>query len=246
MRSLLLLLCVTLALIGCDRHEPTHGAASSEASTQPARTGTASIRGIVMLSGRAPQMATIANKPCHDGAPPLKEEKVVTDGSGHLQNVIVYLEDAPPAPPAANLPQETLDQVNCQYVPHVVALRTGQTLHVTTGDAAMHNVHGLCTANEPFNFALVRPGQSRDLIFARAEMFPVSCDVHPWMKAYVHVFTHPYFAVTGSDGSFEIHNVPAGTYTLVAWQENYGSLEQQVTTPEHQTTSADFAFQSGH
>jgi plastocyanin len=189
-------------------------------------------------------MAMIPNKPCHDGAPPLIEEKVVSDGSGHLQNVVVYLEDAPPAPPGKPSPV-TLDQVNCQYVPHVVALRTGQTLHVATSDAAMHNVHGLCIVNDAFNFALVRPGQSKDLTFAQPEMFPVSCDVHPWMKAYVHVFAHRYFAVTRSDGSFEIPNVPSGAHTLIAWQENYGTLKQPVTTADHEVRTADFTFQSG-
>lgn len=198
-----------------------------------------------MLAGKPPVMATIPNKPCHPGAPPLKEQRVVTDGSGHLANVVVYLEDAPAAAPAAGLPPVVLDQVNCQYVPHVVALRTGQTLHVTSSDPAMHNVHGLCTDNDPFNFALVRPGQSKDLTFSQPETFPVTCDVHPWMKAYVHVFAHPWFAVTQADGTFEIRDVPAGKYTLVAWQENYGTLKQPITVADGKTTPAQFTFRSG-
>ena len=191
-------------------------------------------------------MPTLPNKPCHDGAEPLKDETVVTDGSGHLQNVVVYLEDAPAAPPSTNLPAVVLDQKNCQYIPHVLALRTAQKLHVTTSDPVIHNVHGMCAVNEPFNFALIRAGQAKDLTFNQPEAFPVRCDVHPWMKAYVHVFSHPYFMVTGPDGTFEIPNVPTGTYMLVAWQENYGTLRQKVTTSDHQTTSADFIFQSGH
>jgi plastocyanin len=237
--------CCALLLIGCEK-DKSGKATPAPASTQPVRTGTATIHGTVTLSGRAPVMPTLPNKPCHEGAEPLKDESVVADESGHLQNVVVYLEDAPPAPPASDLPAVVLDQKNCQYIPHVLALRTGQTLHVTTSDPVIHNVHGLCAVNEPFNFALIRAGQSKDLTFAQPEPFPVRCDVHPWMKAYVHVFVHPYFAVTGRDGTFEIHNVPAGTYMLVAWQENYGTLKQKVSTSDHQTASADFVFQSGH
>jgi plastocyanin len=175
----------------------------------------------------------------------LKEESVVADESGHLQNVIVYFENAPPAPPAQNLPPVALDQVNCQYVPHVVALRAGQTLHVTTNDPTLHNVHGLCTANEAFNFALIAAGQSRDLSFSQPESFLVRCDVHPWMKADVAVFAHPFFAVTDKNGHFQIDHVPPGTYTLATWQEKYGILRQSVKVDDGKRVDASFTYQSG-
>jgi hypothetical protein len=190
-------------------------------------------------------MATIPNQPCHAGAPTLNEESVVVDDRGHLQNVIVYLESPPPAPPE-NLPPITLDQLNCRYVPHVIALRTGQTLHVVSSDATLHNVHGECVVNEPFNFAMVAAGQSRDLTFARPERFALRCDVHPWMKAFVAVFDHPYFAVTGSDGKFEIRNVPSGSYVLVAWQERYGQQHVPITVIDAHETPSSFVFQSGN
>ena len=200
------------------------------------------MRGIVTLAGKPPVMAMIANQPCHSGAGPLREETVVADESGHLQNVIVFLEDPPPAPPGQNLPSIVLDQVNCRYVPHVLALRAGQTLHVTTSDPTLHNVHGTCTANDPFNFALVAPGQSKDLNFQQPELFPIRCDVHSWMKAYVQVFSHPFFAVTDKNGVFEIENVPAGSYTLAAWQEKYGTLRQSVKIDDGRVTEASFTF----
>lgn len=243
-RSIIALLVAALvsAVLGCDRKPARQ---SAPATTGPVRTGTAVIRGTVSLAGKSPEMATIPNQPCHAGAGPLKEESVVVDAEGHLQNVIVYLENAPAAPAAVNLPPVVLDQVNCRYVPHVVALRTGQTLHVTTSDPTMHNVHGLCTINEAFNFALVAKGQSRDLVFTEPERFPVRCDVHPWMKAYIQVFPHPWFAVTAADGSFEIRNVPSGTYTLVAWQEKYGEQRIPVTAVDGQTVTTPITFQSG-
>lgn len=233
---------LAFAVVGCDR-KPAKP--SAPAPTGPVRTGTASIRGTVTLAGKPPEMATLPNQYCHPGAGPLKEESVVVDGQGHLQNVIVYLENAPAAARASNLPPVVLDQANCRYVPHVVALRTGQALHVTTSDPTLHNVHGLCTVNEAFNFALVAPGQSKDLVFNEPERFPIRCDVHPWMRAYVQVFAHPWFAVTAADGSFEIRDVPAGSYTLVAWQEKYGEQRIAVTIPDGQTVSAPITFQSG-
>jgi len=234
-----ILVAVFLALPGCDRTSPKP---SAPPPAGPVRTGIGIIRGVVNLSGKPPEMAAIPNRPCHAGAPPLRDESVVTYGDGHLQNVIVYLQDAPPAPIATTLPAFALDQVNCQFVPHVVGLRTGQTLHVSSGDPTLHNVHGLCTVNDAFNFALIAAGQSKDLSFSQPERFPVRCDVHPWMKAYVQVFDSPYFAVTAKDGSFEICNVPPGTYTLIAWQERYGELRRSVDVSDEHTAEASFEY----
>lgn len=242
-RAVFCLLLALCGLAGCDR---TPSRQSTSQATGPVRTGTAIIRGIVSLSGKPPHMATIPNQPCHAGAPPLRDESVVVNSQGHLQNVIVYLENPPAAPPAANLPAVSLDQMNCQFVPHVVALRTGQTLHVSSSDPTLHNVHGLCTVNDAFNFALVAAGQSKDLTFSQPERFPVRCDVHPWMKAFVQVFDHPWFAMTAKDGTFQIRNVPAGSYTLVAWQERYGESRTAITIADGQTIDVPFTYQSGH
>jgi plastocyanin len=238
----LILMAMLLPLSGCDRTAPKQ---SPPAQTGPIRAGTGIIRGTVSLAGKPPDMAAIPNQPCHAGAPALRDGSVVVNGDGRLQNVVIYLESPPPAPPPANFPAVSLDQVNCQFVPHVLALRTGQTLHVSSSDPTLHNVHGLCTVNDAFNFALVAAGQSKDLTFSQPERFPVRCDVHPWMKGFVEVFDHPYFAVTAKDGSFEIRNVPSGTYTLVAWHERYGELHTTVKATDGQTSNASFTFQSG-
>jgi hypothetical protein len=212
---------------GCDRGSGTTSAPASR-PTVPAGKGV--IAGTVVLAGRAPEMREIPNSACHPGGPLVREESVVVDDGGRLANVVVYLKDGPPvdvpmAPPAV------LDQVGCRYVPHVVALRTGQTLTVRSSDATPHNVHGQCAVNPAFNVGMTGPGQSRDFTFARPETFKVGCDVHPWMAAHVAVFDHPLFAVTGAGGRFEIRSVPPGTYTLIAWHERLGTREKQVTVP---------------
>lgn len=213
--------------------------------TGPIRTGTGVIRGTITLAGKPPQMEMIPNQPCHAGAKPFADESVVVDSSGHLHNVVVYLENAPPAAPAYDLPSVVLNQIDCRFVPHVVALRTGQNLHVVSSDPTLHNVHGECTINDSFNFAMVTAGQSKDLSFPQPEAFAVRCDVHPWMKAFVHVFAHPYFAISATDGSFEIRNVPPGSFTLVAWQEKYGILRLPIVVSNGNATPASFTFQSG-
>ena len=235
------ILACGLIAAGCEKKQT----AAPAVPVGPVRVGTGIIEGTVTLTGKPPVVAMLANQPCHDGAKPIRDESVVVSEDGGLQNVIVYLEDAPPAPLAGDLPPVVLDQVDCQYVPHVIGLRIGQTLTMTTHDPTMHNVHGMCTVNDAFNFAFVAPGQSHDLRFAQPELFPVRCDVHPWMKAWVHVFAHPYFAVTGSDGKFEIKNVPPGSYTLVAWQEKYGTLRATVTAIDSRVVFIPFTFQSG-
>ena len=97
----------------------------------------------------------------------------------------------------------------------------------------MHNIHGLPKVNKEFNFGMPKSLKEKSVIFTKAEnVFVIKCDVHPWMKSYTQVFDHPYFAVTGSDGSFSINNVPDGTYEAVAWQEKFGSkrvMTQSVT-----------------
>ena len=104
-----------------------------------------------------------------------------------------------------------LDQVHCQYVPHVVALQAGQKLTVHSADDTMHNIDGHPSINPQFNVAQSHAGASRALSFQAAEIFPVKCDVHPWMQAYIAVFDNNCFAVTKDDETFEIHNVPPGS-----------------------------------
>ncbi len=82
--------------------------------------------------------------------------------------------------------------------------------------------------------------------FPAAEiMVPVGCDVHGWMTAYIGVVDHPYFAVTGSDGSFELPNLPPGDYEIEAWHELYGTQTINVTVGESESATADFTFEGG-
>ena len=126
-----------------------------------------------------------------------------------------------------------IDQKGCVYSPHVLGVQAGQPVKILNSDATMHNIHGLPKVNKEFNFGMPKSLKEKSVVFNKAEdVFVIKCDVHPWMKSYTQVFDHPYFAVSGTDGSFSIPNVPDGTYEAVAWQERLGDknkLTQSVT-----------------
>jgi Carboxypeptidase regulatory-like domain len=219
--------------------------ATSAASTQ----GTASVRGKVKFEGTAPKAAPInmaADPSCAKQHPsPVLSQEVLTDTNGDLQNVIVYIADGlgdrkfdPPSQPAV------IEQKGCMYVPHMLALQANQPLEVVNHDPTTHNVHLVPTSNREWNKA-EPPGAKIDESIPREEVaIPVKCNVHPWMRSYVAVFKHPYFAVTGKDGSFDFSNLPPGTYTVKAWQEKLGTATQTITVGANETKAIDFVFKS--
>ncbi len=177
---------------------------------------------------------------CTPGSTPAMDESLLVNADGGMRNVVVFIKDGPNlAGPVAGDAQ--LTQKNCQYEPHVMAIRTGQNLVVTSQDATIHNVHVESDANPAQNFS-ESIGGTHTLNFALPEVVRFKCDVHPWMTAYAYVFNHPCFAVTDADGKFEIDHLPAGTYTLVAWQEKLLTQEMQVTVSADKPVKADFEY----
>ena len=240
-----LVLGAVLALAGCGEEQdpvaPEPGPTTTRAAAGPSATGGAgSIRGTVSLVGRPPEMRVIENKPCHPGATPIREETVVADADGRLANVVAFLREAPPS--ADVLPPARLDQVNCRFVPHVLALKTGQVLRVTSSDATLHNVHTLSEANPSRNEGFTKPGATKDMSFAEPEEFTVRCDVQHWMNAKIHVFDHAHFTVTDAAGGFELKDVPAGAYTLVLRHELFGELERPVDVAAGKTVTASATY----
>jgi hypothetical protein len=241
------LVAIAALAIGCKEGSATSkpaGASETPRAAGPsAAGGKGVIRGVVSLKGEPPEMREIPNQPCHAGAPPLHEETVVADDHGHLANVVVFLREAPKAASNATPPPAVLDQVNCRYVPHVLALQTGQKLLVKTSDPAVHNVHVMAEANGARNISMQPGAAPVAMSFAQPESFSVRCDIHPWMHAIVNVFDHGCFAVTGPDGSFELKDVPAGQYTLVFRHELFGEIEQTVELTDGQTLTQDSTYE---
>jgi len=172
------------------------------------------------------------------------EEVLVSDGK--LQNVFVYIKDGLGNKSFAVPQQEVvLDQNGCMYVPHVLGIQRNQNLKVTTSDDTTHNIHPLPKKNLEWN--VNQPPKADPIIrkFNQEEvMIPVKCNQHPWMKAYIGVLSHPFYAVTGKDGSFELKGVPPGEYTIGAWHEKYGEKTQKITVGAKESKTVDFTFKA--
>ena len=122
----------------------------------------------------------------------------------------------------AKSPKAELDQKNCEFLPYVQAIHQDQTLVIKSSDPVNHNVRYAAFANSPFNQIMAPKGEIEVKLVAERRPIVMACDIHSWMKAYIMVFDHPFFAVTGVDGAFEIKGVPAGEQNLVLWQERVG------------------------
>jgi plastocyanin len=223
-----------------------------EPAAQPVNPATAgAIIGTVKLEGPAPkrQIINMKEDPACAAAHPqgVLDDQIIADASGDLANVIVYVKEGLgnrvfPAPQKAL----TIDQRGCVYVPHVAALMVGQTLQVLNSDPTVHNVHAEAQKNPESNTVQLAGGAPIEMKFDHAEVgIQLRCDVHPWMKCYLGVFWNPYFQVTGPNGSFELKDLPPGTYTIEAWHEKYGTVSQQVTLGRKETKTVEFAFGTG-
>jgi plastocyanin len=218
-----------------------------KAAPPPNAGAPATIKGVVKFEGSAPKgkLINMASDPscAKQHASPVYMQEVVTDAKGDLQNVIVFVSEGlgdrtfeAPTQPAV------VEQKGCMYLPHVLAVRANQPLHMVNDDPTSHNIHPTPANNREWNKA-EPPGTSVDEAFAREEIaIPVKCNVHPWMHGYIAVFKHPYFAVTGKDGSFDLSNLPPGTYTIKAWHEKLGTSTQTITIGPNEAKEINFVF----
>jgi len=235
-------LIIAAVITECDE-VPDTGTAKPAPRTA-VQPGTGVVRGRATFNGPRPEPKVVGGE-CCPGAAPAVDESVIVSDDGGLKNVVVYIKDGPLVrKPPATQPAAiaVLDQKDCRYVPHVIAMQTGEPLDVTSHDPTMHNVHVQSVVNPAANFSETAVGASHQITFAAPEFIRVKCDVHPWMTAYIAVFDHNCFAVTGDDGRFQIDSLPPGIYTLVARHERYGSLERQFTVTGDQPVNVQFDF----
>jgi plastocyanin len=241
-----------LLLAGCGNKEESSAKKEEAPAAAPAaidEANAATVTGKVAFAGEAPKMKSIdmsANPACareHSGGPQ-KSEEVIVNGNGTLKFAFVYVKQGVPDRqwPAASTKAE-LDQKGCMYTPHVIGVQTGQTIQIKNGDPTNHNIHPLPRVNQEWNQSQPPKGDPLEKSFAREEiMIPVKCNVHPWMRSYIGVVSHPFFAVTGDDGTFTIKGLPPGNYTIEAWHEKYGTQDMQVTVAPKESKTVDFSF----
>jgi hypothetical protein len=259
MRQLLIAagLAGLLALAGCGGSEKSEAPKSAAEGSAPAGGGTATpdeangatVTGKVAFDGTAPTMksldmsATPYCEKAHAGTP-VKSQEVVVNGNGTLKNAFVWIKSGVPdknwAVPTTPV---TLNQHGCMYEPHVVGVMTGQNLDVKTSDQTNHNIHPMPTGNPEWNETQPPGSEDKMKTFARQEvMVPVKCNIHPWMRAYIGVVSHPFYAVTGDDGTYTIKGLPPGTYTIQVWHEKYGTQDQQITVGAKESKTQDFTI----
>ena len=144
------------------------------------------------------------------------------------QNIVIYLESAPTMPefPTSNQVSE-IAQLGESFIPHVLPIVKGTTVEFPNQDPIFHNVFSL-SGTKTFDLGRYPKGETRSVTFEQAGIVPVFCHLHSDMSAIVMVLDNPYFAVPGPDGHYEIRNIPAGNYTLVAWHERSEKVELQV------------------
>jgi plastocyanin len=235
--SLLALLLVSLAML----------CAAGRIGPAPL-SGGASVTGVVRFKGTAAKPARIdmsADPYCAQAHPSgATTEEVLADANGNLENVVVYISDGLGAA-TFPIPSEpaVMEQKGCQYKPHVLAMRAGQKLSVVNSDGTTHNIHPMPNNNREWNVSQPK-GVPVEQVFAREEVaITVKCNIHPWMRSYIAVLKNPYFAVTGKNGSFELKDLPPGSYTIQAWHEKLGTRIQKITVAEGATPAVEFVFQ---
>ena len=205
-----------------------------------------SITGTITFEGKAPKM-----KPLKVDADPIcvanneiapKKEWLILDENKGVKNMLVFITEglnidySPPEEPVV------IDQKGCIYSPHVVGIMAGQQLDILNNDGTLHNIHALPKVNKEFNKAQPRSKKKLSVKFEKPEApFKIKCDVHPWMGAYIGVFDHPCFAVSGDDGTYIISDLKPGEYVIEAWHEKLGSQTANVTVSDS-AAHQDFTF----
>jgi len=260
---LLLLLTFAVACGGSDKPAPKKSGSSESAAvdeeeddggssvrqTYSPDKGTAAVSGVVKFEGTARRRdidmgaeAYCVN--CYSEGEAPKSESVIVGDNGELANVFVHITSG-----LKNwkFPKGTgevhIDQHKCMYVPHVTGVQTGQTLKIKNSDTILHNIHASDKNGEDwFNQGQPNEGDTFSREVSQAGFYTMKCDVHGWMSAFICVVKTPFFAVTGTDGAFTLDKLPAGTYTIEAWHEKYGTQTQEVTVKDSESDKVSFTF----
>jgi len=254
-----LMLTIALSLVAIAsscKPKTEEGTSTPTAGAKTYSGDVGSIAGSIAYTGTPPapkKIDTSADPVCGQRNPNLSTEDTVVN-NGKLAYAFVYIKDGTATggtkigeytwtPPSTAV---VLDQNGCHYRPHVIGIMTGQKLSITNSDPTQHNIHPTPKNNPEWNQTQPNGAPPIEKTFARAEvLIPVKCNQHPWMKSYIGVLKHPFFAVSAEDGSFTIKGVPPGTYTVAAWHEGGATGTEktmQVTVAANGSAKADFAF----
>lgn len=245
MARLAIALSIAALAIGCGGAD---SGGSGEAHDGPVYTATGeegNIYGVISYSGAAPapRMISMASDPvCAAGGEVASEELLVSDGK--LENAFVYVKSGLPNNTFAPADTEILlDQRGCRFHPHVLGIQVDQPIKIINSDATSHSIHPTPKLNREWNETQYQSASPIVRKFNREEVIiPVKCNLHSWMRAYIAVLSHPFFAVSASDGRFVIRGLPPGEYELEAWHETLGAKTLRVSVKARADIPANFTF----
>jgi hypothetical protein len=174
----------------------------------------------------------------------LPNETYLIEANGGLKHVVVFIESAPPGTPADAQKENFLYNDGCRYAPRVMAMQRGEKLKIKSNDPKLHVPHAYLGDRTVFNLSLPFKNTTIDTTakIRQPGILKIVCDTHAWMLGFIHVFDHPFFAVTNEQGLFSIPDLPAGNYVLKAWHEDGGLKSQEITVSETGEIRANFEF----
>jgi plastocyanin len=247
------MLTITIPLLvatGCGKDEgqkapaPTPPKAETASAPQASPTtlaqGSGTIAGKVVFKGNhAPGKLPVGKdkEVCGDAK---QDPALLVGGDGGVQNAVIQIAGLRQGRAPAK--EAELDQVKCEYVPHVLVVPTGATVKIKNSDGILHNVHTLSKENSPFNRAQPKFMKEISETFAKPEIIPVRCDVHGWMSGWIVVTDNVYYDVSHADGAFQLAGVPAGKHSLEVWHDRLGTMTQEVEVRPGETTKMTFEF----
>lgn len=160
------------------------------------------------------------------------EHLLVDPGSKGIKNAVIALT---PKNPIKNSNHSSENRINalvnfhCQFAPHLITLKKGETLYIKNGDPVLHSNHFYKDKKSLFNLALVPGDAPIKKVMNEEGVIRVKCDIHDFMEGFIVVDPAPWTLVTGEDGAFDFGSIPAGTYQFSIWHETFDKLVSDLT-----------------